>query len=171
MDGSAKGRLTWLVAATAIACSGDAKITAPYVLGQEIDLGIITVSVTQWEDASGTSSPLGSLHPPEGEKPVVVFVRWRGLSAYGELDRRIFVENFFADRLTLTDSDGFEYEALGAMPKNLYQLSVQPGLGTAAPPDWVVVFWAWVDSRDYRLRIEHPDPAEDGFDVAVIDLL
>jgi hypothetical protein len=155
---------------TALACTSHEERLAPYALGEEIDLGIISVSVTQWEEVRGTSSPLGSLHPPEGEKPVVAFVRWRGLNQYTEIDRRVFVDAFLSDRLVLVDSDGFRYESLGAMPKDLYQLSVQPGLGTAAQPDWVVVFWAWVDSRDYELRIENPNSAEGDFDVAVVEL-
>ncbi|MEJ2152591.1 MAG: hypothetical protein P8Y29_06520, partial [Gemmatimonadota bacterium] len=69
---------------TALACTSHEERLAPYALGEEIDLGIISVSVTQWEEVRGTSSPLGSLHPPEGEKPVVAFVRWRGLNHYTE---------------------------------------------------------------------------------------
>jgi hypothetical protein len=42
--------------------------------------------------------------------------------------------------------------------------------GKTAPPDWAVVFWAWVDSRDYELHIEHPNPGEGDFDVAVVEL-
>lgn len=167
---SAERQLVWFIAVAVLACTGDEESSAPYPLGEEIDLGIISVSVTQWAEVRGTSSPLGSLHPPEGEKPVVVFVRWRGLDQYTELDRRVFVDAFLSDRLVLVDSDGFQYKALGAMPKDLYQLSVQPGLATAAPPDWVVVFWAWVDSEDYALHIEHPDPGEGEFDVAVVEL-
>jgi hypothetical protein len=162
--------LTWLIAVVVLGCGGDEESLAQYALREEIDLGIISVSVTQWEEVHGTSSPLGSLHPPEGEKPVAVFVRWRGLKEYAEFDRRTFVEAFLNDRLTLVDSDGFEYAALTAMPKNLYQLSAQAGSGNAAPPDWVIVFWSWVDSRDYKLQIEHPDPGEGDFDVAVVEL-
>ena len=161
--------LTWLIAAVVLGCGADEELLAPHALREEIDLGIISVSVTQWHEVRGTSSPLGSLHPPEGEKPVAVFIRWRGLNEYTEFDRRTFVEAFLSDRLTLVDSDGFEYAAPTAMPKDLYQLSAQASLGPA-PPDWVVVFWAWVDSRDYKLHIEHPDPGEGDFDVAVVEL-
>ncbi len=155
---------------TALACASDEERSARYALGEEIDVGIITVSVTQWKEVRGTRAPLRSLRPPEGEKPVAVFVRWRGLDEYGEFDRRYFVEAFLSDRLTLVDSDGFEYEALTAMPKDIYQFTAQAGSGNTAPPDWVVVFWAWVDSRDYKLRIEHPDPRKGDFDVAVVEL-
>lgn len=162
--------LTWLIATVVLGCGGDKEPPAQYALGQEIPLGIISVSVTQWADARGTSAPLRSLSPPEGEKPIAVFVRWRGLDEYGEFDRRTFVGAFLSDRLTLVDSDGFEYAALTAMPKDIYQFTAQAGSGKTAPPDWVVVFWAWVDSRDYKLHIEHPDPGEGDFDVAVVEL-
>jgi hypothetical protein len=164
--------LAWLIAAVLVGCGGDGdkESSARYALGQEIPLGIINVSVTQWEEARGSSSPLGSLQPPPGEKPVAVFVRWSGLDEYAEFDRRTFVEAFLNDRLTLVDSDGFEYAALTAVPKGLYQFSAQAGSGNTAPPDWAVVFWAWVDSQDYKLRIEHPGPGEGDFDVAVVEL-
>jgi hypothetical protein len=162
--------LTWLIAAVLVGCGGDKESSAHFALGEEIPLGIISVSVTQWEEVRGTSSPLGSLRPPEGEKPIAVFVRWRGLDEYAEFDRRTFVEAVLSDRLTLIDSDGFEYAARTAMPKEFYRFSAQAGSGKTAPPDWAVVFWAWVDSRDYKLHIEHPDPAEGDFDVAVVEL-
>lgn len=162
--------LTWLIATVVLGCGGDKEPPAQYALGQEIPLGIISVSVTQWADARGTSAPLRSLRPPEGEKPIAVFVRWRGLDEYGEFDRRTFVEAFLSDRLTLVDSDGFEYAALTAMPKDIYQFTAQAGSGKTAPPEWAVVFWAWVDSRDYELHIEHPNPEEGDFDVAVVEL-
>jgi hypothetical protein len=103
--------LTWLIAAVVLGCGGDgdSESSEQFVLREEIPLGIISVSVTQWEEVRGSSSPLQSLRPPEGEKPVAVFVRWRGLDEYGEFDRRSFVEAFLSHRLTLVDSDGFEY--------------------------------------------------------------
>jgi hypothetical protein len=162
--------LTWLIAALLMGCGSDRESSAQYALTEEIPLGIISVSVTQWEEVHGTSSLFRSLRPPEGEKPVAVFVRWHGLDEYAEFDRRSFVDAFLSDRLTLVDSDSFEYAALTAMPKGFYQLSARAGSENAAPPDWVVVFWAWVDSRDYRLHIEHPDPGEGDFDVAVVEL-
>jgi hypothetical protein len=164
--------LTWLIAAVVLGCGGDgdSESSEQFVLREEIPLGIISVSVTQWEEVRGSSSPLQSLRPPEGEKPVAVFVRWRGLDEYGEFDRRSFVEAFLSHRLTLVDSDGFEYAAPTAMTRDIYQFSAQAGSGKTAPPDWAVVFWAWVDSRDYELHIEHPNPGEGDFDVAVVEL-
>jgi hypothetical protein len=154
--------LTWLIAAVVVGCggNGDSESSAQYALKEEIPLGIISVSVTRWEEVRGTSSPLRSLRPPEGEKPVVVFVRWRGLDEYAEFDRRTFVEALLSHRLTLVDSDGLD----------IYQFSAQAGSGKTAPPDWAVVFWAWVDSRDYELHIEHPNPGEGDFNVAVVEL-
>lgn len=167
-----KRGLTWLIAAVVLGCGGDGdtKSSTQFTLREEIPLGIINVSVTQWEEARETSSPLSSLRPPEGEKPIAVFVRWRGLDEFREFDRRTFVEALLSDRLTLVDSDGFEHAALTAMPKDLYQFTAQAGSGKTAPPDWVVVFWVWVDSRDYELHVEHPNPGEGDFDVAVVDL-
>lgn len=170
MRAFAEKTLICLIAAVVLGCGGDDGTSAQYALRQEVPLGIISVSVTQWEEVSGASAPLRSLRPPEGEKPVAVFVRWRGLDEYGEFDRRTLVEAILNNRLTLVDSDGFEYSPLTAMPKDIYQFTAQAGSGKTAPPDWVVVFWAWVDSRDYELHIEHPDPGKGGFDVAVVEL-
>ena len=164
----AERTLILLIASAVMGCAPAEESLARYTLGEEIPLGIIDLSVTRWQEVRQTGSPLGSLHPPEGEKPVVVFVRWRGLREYAEFDRRNFVEAFLNDRLTLIDSDGFEYEALNAMPRDLYQYSRGgPGI---APTDWVVVFWVWVDSEGYSLLIEHPQPDTGGFHVAVVDL-
>lgn len=167
MRASAERTLICLFASAVIACATEGR-PARYALGEEIDLGIISLSVSEWHEVRATSSPLRSLYPPEGEKPVVVFVRWRGLGEYADFDRRRFVEAFLRDRLTLVDSDGFEYEALSAIPEGLYQMS--GGVPGVAPPEWVVVFWAWVDSAGFTLHIEHPEPDEGGFHVAVVDL-
>ncbi len=162
--------LILLIASGVMGCAADEESLIAYSPREEIPLGIIDLSVTDWDELSGTRSPLGSLRPPEGEKPVVVFIHWSGLGEYSEFDRRRFVEAFLSDRLTLVDSDGFEYDALHAMPEDLYRMSGRMSLGSA-PPTWVVVFWAWVDSEGYSLRIEHPNPTEGGFHVATVDLL
>lgn len=157
-----------LLLALPVACGGE-PATDRFAPGEEIPLGILQLTVERWEESPRTRAPLRSLHPPEAEKPVVVFVRWRGLGAYGELDRRVFVEAFLEDRLTLVDAGGGEHEALTAMPRDLYHGSAASGWA-GAPPDWVVVFWVPADRAGYSLRIEHPDPAPDGFRVAVVDL-
>jgi hypothetical protein len=109
------------------------------------------------------------MHPPEGEKAVAVFVRWRGLGEYAEADRRAFVEAYLSDRLALVDSEGFEYRPLDAMPEAFYRMS-GPMNPMSAPPNWVVIFWTWVDSRGYSLRVEPPNPSTGAFDVAIVDL-
>lgn len=154
---------------TVAGCAPGSPTVAPFSLREAIPLGILDLSVTRWDELQSTRSPLGSLHPPEGEKPVVVFLRWDGLDEFAELDRRVFVEAFLEDRLTLVDSDGFEYETVNAMPEPLYRMSsaMNP---MSAPRDWVAVFWAWVDSDGYSLRVEHPEPDPDGFDFAVVEL-
>jgi hypothetical protein len=96
-------------------------------------------------------------------------VRWRGLDEYAELDRRTFVEAFLTDQMTLVDSEGFEYKAVTAMPEDHYRMSPQMN-PVNAPPNWVVVFWAWVDSDGYSLLIENPDPEPGEFRVAAIAL-
>ena len=116
----AERTLILLIASGVMGCAPDEESLVAYSPREEIPLGIIDLSVTDWDEVSGTRSPLGSLHPPEGEKPVVVFVRWSGLGEYAEFDRRRFVEAFLNDRLTLVDSEGFEYHALNAMPEDLY---------------------------------------------------
>lgn len=152
------------------ACQGAEERSASYRLRQEIPLGIISLWVDQWQEVHDTSSPLGSLHPPEGEKVVVVFVRWDGLDDFASaMDRRVFVESILTHRLTLVDSDGFAYDDPTAMTRNLYQMSASAS-PTGAPADWAVVFWAWVDSEGYSLHVEHPNPEKGDFDVAIVEL-
>jgi hypothetical protein len=149
-------------------CGVGEEPAASFAVGDEIRLGIISVSVSRWE-MPRTTPPISTLRPPEGEKPVVIFVRWRGLDEYAELDRRTFVEAFLTDQMTLVDSEGFEYKAVTAMPEDHYRMSPQMN-PVNAPPNWVVVIWAWVDSDGYSLLIENPDPEPGEFRVAAIAL-
>jgi hypothetical protein len=164
-----RAALAVAVSLGAIGCGIGEPTVVPFELREEIPLGVIQLEVTDWDEVRQSISVLSTLHPPEGEKPILVFVRWRGLDDYEELDRRIFVEAFLSDRLTLVDSEGFEYDALTAMPEAVYRMSSSMS-PVDAPPNWVVVFWAWVDSEGYSLRFENPTPEEGGFDVAVVDL-
>lgn len=170
MHAFAKRVAVSVAAVVAANCAGQEESSISYGLREEISLGIISLYVNQWQEVHGTSSRLGSLHPPEGEKPVVVFVRWSGLDDFASaMDRRVFVEAFLSDRLTLVDSDGFAYDDPTAMPRDLYQMSSSAS-PISAPADWVVIFWAWVDSDGYTLRVEHPDPGKGDFDVAIVGL-
>jgi hypothetical protein len=112
-------------------------------------------------------APISSLRAPAGEKAIAVFVRWDGLASYAERDRQIFAKAFLRDAVRIVDSDGSRYHAINAMTRELYHFS---GYEAAAPRDWVVVFHVDADSRGYTLRLAHPDPGKEAFDVAVIQL-
>ena len=163
MRGSARHALAGaLLVSAALGCGGGR--SASFALRQAIPMGPISVTVDGWESVGEARAPLSSLRAPAGEKAIAVFVRWDGLDSYAEPDRRIFAEAFLQDALRVLDSEGFGYEAISAMPRELYHFS---GGGAPAPRDWVVVFHVYVDSRDYTLRLSHPDPQEDAFDVAI----
>ena len=148
-------------------CVPVAERSIDFALKEKIPLGIISVKINDWEDVPDLHAPLGSLSAPAGEKAVAVFVRWSGLDGYREQDRQIFARAFLQRRLTLVDSEGFDYPASNAMTKELYHFS---GSYSSAPRDWVVIFNTWVDSHGYTLRIRHPDPGEEDFHVAVVQL-
>jgi hypothetical protein len=156
-----------LLAALALGCESGAERSATFAMKQEIPLGIIAVTIMDWEEVGQIHPPLSSLDAPEGEKSVAVFVRWRGLDEYAEMDQRQFVESFLEHRLTLIDSEGYEAPGFHAMPKALYHSSKMRGF---APRDWAVIFHVWVDSQGYVLRVRHPDPGEEDFHVAVVPL-
>jgi hypothetical protein len=156
-----------LLAALTLGCESGAERSATFAMKQEIPLGIIAVTIMDWEEVGQIHPPLGSLDAPEGEKSVAVFVRWRGLDEYAEMDQRQFVESFLEHRLTLIDSEGYEAPGFHAMPKALYHSSKVRGF---APRDWAVIFHVWVDSQEYVLRVRHPDPGEEDFHVAGVPL-
>ncbi|MHC4108912.1 MAG: hypothetical protein ACYSTY_12590, partial [Planctomycetota bacterium] len=106
-----------LLAALALGCESGAERSATFAMKQEIPLGIIAVTIMDWEEVGQIRASLGSLDAPEGEKSVAVFVRWRGLDEYAEMDQRQFVESFLEHRLTLIDSEGYEAPGFHAMPK------------------------------------------------------
>jgi hypothetical protein len=141
--------------------------SADFALKETIPLGIISVKVNDWEDVPNVHPPLGSLSAPAGEKAVAVFVRWSGLKDYAEHARQNFARAFLERRLTLVDSEGFDYPAFHAMTRDLYRFS---GSYSTASRDWVVIFHTWVDSQGYTLRIRYPDPGEEDFDVAIVQL-
>jgi branched-chain amino acid transport system permease protein len=58
--------------------------------GVEIPLGILTLTVTDWEEVPAAHAPLSSLSTPAGEKSIAAFVRWKGLEAYSTLAGRAF---------------------------------------------------------------------------------
>lgn len=152
----------------AIALAGCANERAvPFAQGEEIPLRVLSLRVADWETVPPSLPYLSPQRPPEGEKAIAVFVRWEGLEDYSPLDRRIFVESFLGHRLTLSDSDGYAYEAITAMPRDLYYGSSHD---LDAPPDWVAIFHVWIDSGGYSLRVRHPDPGSEDFDVAVVEL-
>jgi len=155
-----------LVLCAAFGCAQQAR-TASFKLREKIPFGPIAVSVNGWEEVGQTHAPLSSLRTLEGEKAIAVFVDWSGLDSYAEQDRQGFAEAFLRVSLKLVGSDGMEYKAVSAMTREIYNFS---GQVSAAPRDWVVVFHVRADSRGYTLRLSHPDPGEESFDVAIVQL-
>ena len=164
---SGRLRIVWLVVLCAALGCATQERTASFRLRQQIPFGPIAVSVEGWEEVGGVHAPISSLHTPEGEKAIAVFVVWSGLEPYAEPDRQVFAESFLSGSLKLVDSGGFDYTAVAAMPREHYNFTGQPA---PASRDWVVIFHAWVDSRGYTLRLSHPDPGEEAFDVAIVPL-
>jgi hypothetical protein len=156
-----------LLAATVLGCGSGAERSATFATKQEIPLGIIRVAIAGWEEVPAVHPPFKSLDPPAGEKAIAVFARWRGLDEYYEPDQRHFVESFLQHRLKLFDSEGYEASAIVALPRALYD-SFE--MRSAAPRDWAVIYNVWVDSQGYYLQVEHPDPGEEDFHVAVVSL-
>jgi hypothetical protein len=147
-------------------CAPQVRSTS-FPLRQEIPFGPIAVSVNGWEEVGEAHAPLSSLRAPEGAKAIAVFVVWSGLDPYTEPDRQKFAEEFLSDSLKLADSGGLDYKAVAAMPREIYHFSSRPA---SAPRDWVVIFHASSGSGGYTLRLSHPDPGEDSFDVAIVPL-
>ncbi len=148
------------------ACS-TAERAASFRRGEEIPLGIFSLRVSDWVEAPSSRVPLSSLRTPEGEKAIAVFVGWEGLDDLTDADRRHFVESFLEHSLELVDSEGFDADPVTAMPRDLYSASA---FHLEASPEWVVIFHVWVDSGGYSLRVRHPDPDKEKFDVAVVPL-
>jgi hypothetical protein len=159
--------IAWLLAASAALGCAVGERSAPFPLRKGITFGPISVAVEGWESVGEAHAPISSLRAPAGEKAIAVFVRWDGLTAYAEQDRQTFARTFLRDALRVVDSDGSGYAAVSAMPREVYHFS---GHAAAAPRDWVVVFHVDADSKGYTLRLSHPDPGEEAFDVAVIRL-
>jgi hypothetical protein len=155
-----------LLLSAAPGCGGGAR-SASFPLHEVIPFGPISVAVDGWEAVGEAHAPISWLRAPAGEKAIAVFVRWDGLEPYAEPDRQTFAKAFLRDALRVVDADGFGYQAISAMPRELYLFT---GVGAPAPRDWVVVFHVYVDSRGYTLRLSHPDPDEEAFDVAIVQL-
>jgi hypothetical protein len=160
----------FVIAVLGLGCGIEGQRTSTFVLREPISLGILDVSILGWEEVRVPRVPLNTLTAAAGEKPIAVFVRWSGLDEYAEPDRHGFVDSFLSRRLYLVDTDGHEYKARGAMPRNLYLGSFDGNLGGPTPREWVAVFHVWVDSQGYSVRIQHPDPGPEEFHVAVVPL-
>ena len=156
-----------LVAVAGLPACATRDHSASFKLGEEIPLGILSLRVSDSEVVPSSRAPLQSLSALSGERAIAVFARWEGLVDFGELDKRQFVESFLEHRVTLVDSDRFSYDVIKAMPRDLYYGSAY---AFEASPDWVVIFYVWVDSSGYSVRIRHPDPGNEGFNVAVVSL-
>ena len=172
------GPIAWLLVATLVwllegvlACGGPPEPTA-FPLEEPIPLGILELTVTRMEAVpSPPPAPLNILHAQPGDRVIVAYVEWGGLEGLAEQDRFYFVENFLEDRLTLVDAAGNQYRALSALTRPMYASSDPRGmLGGTVPRDWVVVFHALEDERDFALLVEHPEPREGEPEVARVEL-
>ncbi len=148
-------------------CSPEPRPPTAFSLGDPLDLGMFTLKARRMETVSSPPPvPLGSLRAQPGEKVIVVFVRWDGLAGLDALDRRVFIESFLEHRLAVVDEAGERTPAFHAMSSDLYH-----GMPGAFPEqEWVVVFHVWIDSREFTLLVEHPDPDPAGFELAAIPL-
>jgi hypothetical protein len=150
-----------------VACRPEPKPPTRFSLGDPLELGMFTLKARRMETvASPPPVPLGSLSAQPGEKVIAVFVRWDGLDGLTPMDRRIFVESFLQHRLAVVDEADERTPAFHAMSAGLYH-----GMPGGLPErEWVVVFHVWVDSREFTLLVEHPDPDPTGFELAAIPL-
>lgn len=164
------GPIAWLLVGL-LACGG-ASQPAAFPLGEPIPLGILELTVIRMEAVpSPPPVPLSILHAQPGDRVIVAYVEWDGLEGLAEQDRFYFVETFLEDRLTLVDAVGNEYRALSALTRPMYANSDPRGmLGGTVPRDWVVVFHALEDERDFALLVEHPEPREGEPEVARVEL-
>jgi hypothetical protein len=161
-----RAQIGWLII-VCLGCVGVPERSASFGMREEIPLGIIDVEVRGWEEIPEIHAPLSSHTPPAGEKAIAVFVRWSGLTDYAEQDRQLFAKTFLKSRLRLRDSAGFEVEAIASMPKGLYHF----GPAGYAPRDYAIIFYVWVDSEGFTLRLQHPDAREQDFNVAIVSLV
>lgn len=167
LRGFAKTALIATVASVLEGCSPEPSPPTLFSLGDSLDLGMFTLKARRMETVSNPPPvPLGSLHAQPGEKVIVLFVRWDGLAGLEALDRRVFIESFLEHRLAIVDEAGERVSAFHAMSTDLYH-----GMPGAFPEqEWVVVFHVWIDSREFTLLVEHPDPGPADFKLAAIPL-
>jgi hypothetical protein len=167
MHASARWALTGIMLVVpVIGCGSAPERSRAFVVGEEIPLGILSVTVDRIEQAARVA-PLVALDPPAGEKAKAIWVRWSGLGDFEERARQTFAATVLRHRLRIVDSGGFDYPAITALEPELYHWSGRPG---PAGRTRVVIFWVPVDSEEYTLLIEHPDPGEDDFEVALVPL-
>lgn len=151
---------------SACARGSRADLPTPFALQDRISFGIFDLQVMRWEEVPQSHPPVSSLNAPEGERAVAVFVYWRGLADYRPEDRQVFVESFLRGRTRVVDSEGYAYDAITAMTKDIY--TFLPGGGPTQ--ELVVIYHIWIESEGLALMIEHPDPQEGGFRVAAVPL-
>lgn len=165
--GSARRAILALLAAASMLGCVRQERTASFRLHEQIPLGVIAITVDGWEQVGQAHAPLSSLRAEEGRKTIAAFIGWSGLDEYKEPDRQLFVDKFLQRRLKLADSNGSEYEAADAMPREIYFFS---GELPPAPRDWVLVFHVPADTVPDTLRVTHPDPRQETFEVGVVPL-
>ncbi len=152
--------------AMTMGCQNPTSRSSSFALGEEIPLGLMQVTVNRIEQAARVA-PLRSLDPPAGEKAIAVWVRWSGLQDFEETARQTFAETVLHHRLRIIDSAGLDYPAINALEPEFYHWTGRPG---PAGRTRIVIFWVGVDSEEFTLRIEHPDPGEGDFEVALVPL-
>ena len=150
------------------ACSRGSRAEPPaaFALKDRISFGIFNLQVMRWEEVPQSHAPISSLDAPAGERAIAAFMYWRGLADYRRYDRQAFMESFLRHRTRVVDSEGFAYDAITAMTKDIYSFS--PGAGPTQ--ELVVIYHVWIESEGLTLMIEHPDPQEGEFRVAAVPL-
>jgi len=156
-----------LLALQPLACGLGGLSPTVFAPGQEIPLGELSLTVTGWEAVPPGHAPISALRAAPGEKVIAVFVRWSGLPGRSDMERRVLLERFLERQARIVDDEGFQTTAFSAMARELYRLQAPV---REAPSDWVVVFHVWIDSRNYKLLLAHPDPAQGGLRLAEVQL-
>ncbi len=136
-------------------------------LGDDIGIGPYALKVVRARNAPNPPPPLSTFRQEPGKKGVVVFVHWKTLD--GDMDasrRRLFIEAFLENQLSIADSEGRRSEVSGALPETLMDME-DPG---PTWRDWVAVFHVPDGSRDLTLLVENPEPRKGQVRVTAVPL-
>jgi len=126
-------------------------------LGDDIEVGPYALRVLRARAAPNPPPPINTFRTEPGKKGIIVFLHWKTLD--GGIDasrRRLFIESFFKNQLSIADAAGKRTEVSGVMLERLMYME-DPGSDWR---DWVVVFYVPDESRGLTLLVENPEPRE-----------